>query len=155
MLQEPAGPWANVRLLHAQALPGESFATRADALMGLVAICGFLVEGGLLEDEKRRALLDGEDGPVGKAFVEICEVMTELERSAVLRLTVMGGNKVKGMVGMFHEMGVLKGVVEGYKMLVGAEMEVCVSASAFAVSEKGDEENEEMDGDEGVSLIGV
>ncbi|KAK4446934.1 hypothetical protein QBC34DRAFT_496521 [Podospora aff. communis PSN243] len=163
VLQLPAGPWANVRLLHAQALPGESFATRADALVALVAICEFLAGEGMLEREKTRVLLDGPppgEGPVGRAFVEICEGMTEVERSAVVRLTVVGGEKMRALVNMFHERGVMRGVVEGYKLLVKADGNVCVSAVAFGVHDMGegehqeDGENGEMDGDEGVSLIG-
>ncbi|KAK0620676.1 hypothetical protein B0T14DRAFT_555552 [Immersiella caudata] len=158
LLERPDGPLANVRLLHAQALPSESFPTRADALIQLTSLLEFFLEGGMLNDEKRRRLLDcGEDdtqeGPVGKAFREICEGMTALERSMMFRLSIV--RNVAGMVRFFLEAGVFGGVVEGFKLLAEVEEKDDVMASAVSFEPQLERLDGEMDEDEGVSLIGV
>ncbi|KAK0642104.1 hypothetical protein B0T16DRAFT_421027 [Cercophora newfieldiana] len=146
LLQSPDGFFSNIKLIHSQAIPAESFATRVSALTALVSITQFLIDRQLLVGETARDLFD--EGTIGMVFQSICSNLTALERSLVLEIEPFR-ETLESQVEYFRKIEAFSGVVKGYNLLKMAD-----NAETRAEPVALGPYVEDLDGYEGVSLIG-
>jgi len=120
-LNSPNGVFANIRVLHASAVSPASFGTKMNALQALVAITRYLIENKFLLDPQPRELFD--QGPIGKAFLDLCHSLTKPERRLILRSVE---KELSPQAKAFKKNQVFSGVVEAYQFLKMSEVDAAV-----------------------------
>jgi hypothetical protein len=140
-LQAPNnGVFVNVRALHAAAVDPASFGTKLNALKAILSVNHFLMTRKLLYSEGQRELFN--QGPTGKAFLDICRSLSAPERKMALDALQeeLGPQAV-----VFEKNAVFLEQVEGYELLLrGAEEAMPLQAMPVSVVPEPDSQGMEL-----------